>query len=30
LTSSAAWMIPAVAGMAGAGLYLAKLRPNRD
>jgi len=30
LTSSAAWMIPAVAGIAGTGLYLVKFRANRD
>ncbi|MDH3277043.1 MAG: hypothetical protein OEL77_03115 [Nitrosopumilus sp.] len=30
LASSAVWMIPAVAGIAGAGLYLVKLRANRD
>jgi len=30
LTSSAVWMIPTVAGIAGAGLYLVKLRANRD
>jgi hypothetical protein len=30
LTGSAAWMIPAVAGIAGAGIYLVKLRTNRD
>ncbi|MFQ5440467.1 MAG: hypothetical protein ACE5DL_03290 [Nitrosopumilaceae archaeon] len=30
LTSSAAWMIPAIAGIAGAGVYLVKLRANRD
>jgi len=30
LTGSAAWMIPAVAGIAGAGIYLVKLRANRD
>ncbi|MDH3277045.1 MAG: hypothetical protein OEL77_03125 [Nitrosopumilus sp.] len=30
LASSAVWMIPAVAGIAGAGLYLFKLRANRD
>ena len=30
LTSSAVWMIPAVAGIAGAGIYLVKLRTNRD
>ena len=30
LTGSAAWMIPAFAGIAGAGIYLVKLRTNRD
>ena len=30
LTSSAVWMIPTVAGIAGAGIYLVKLRTNRD
>jgi len=30
LSSSAVWMIPAVAGIAGAGLYLIKFRMNRD
>lgn len=30
LTSSAAWMIPAVAGIAGAGIYLIKSKANRD
>ncbi|MFQ5440813.1 MAG: hypothetical protein ACE5DL_05055 [Nitrosopumilaceae archaeon] len=30
LTGSAAWMIPAVAGIAGAGIYLVKLRTNRE
>jgi len=30
LASSAVWMIPAVAGIAGAGIYLVKLRANRD
>lgn len=30
LVSSAVWMIPAVAGIAGAGIYLVKLRTNRD
>jgi hypothetical protein len=30
LTGSAAWMIPAVAGIAGAGVYLVKTRVNRD
>ncbi|MFQ5440099.1 MAG: hypothetical protein ACE5DL_01410 [Nitrosopumilaceae archaeon] len=30
LTSSAAWMIPTLAGIAGAGIYLVKLRTNRD
>ena len=30
LASSAAWMIPAVAGIAGAGIYLVKTRTNRD
>ena len=29
LTGSAAWMIPAVAGIAGAGIYLVKFRVNR-
>ncbi len=29
LASSAVWMIPIVAGIAGAGLYLVKLRTNR-
>jgi hypothetical protein len=28
--SSMIWMVPAVAGFAGAGLYLVKLRANRD
>jgi len=30
LTSSAVWMIPTVAGLAGAGIYLVKLRANSD
>ncbi|HUT05123.1 MAG TPA: DUF1194 domain-containing protein [Nitrosopumilaceae archaeon] len=30
LASSAIWMIPAVAGIAGAGIYLVKSRNNRD
>jgi len=30
LTSSAVWMIPTVAGIAGAGIYLVKFRSNRD
>jgi len=30
LTSSAVWMIPTLAGIAGAGVYLVKLRANRD
>jgi len=30
LASSAVWMIPAVAGIAGAGIYLVKSRTNRD
>ena len=30
LTSSAVWMIPTLAGIAGAGIYLVKLRTNRD
>jgi hypothetical protein len=30
LTSSAIWMIPAVAGLAGVGVYLVKYRANRD
>ena len=30
LASSAVWMIPAVAGIAGAGIYLVKTRANRD
>ena len=30
LTSSAIWMIPTIAGLAGAGLYLVKFRTNRD
>ena len=30
LSSSAVWIIPAVAGIAGTGLYLVKLRTNRD
>ncbi|MDH3277041.1 MAG: hypothetical protein OEL77_03105 [Nitrosopumilus sp.] len=30
LASSAVWMIPSVAGIAGAGIYLVKLRANRD
>ena len=30
LTSSAAWMIPAVAGIASVGIYLVKTRTNRD
>ena len=30
LTSSAVWMIPTLAGIAGAGIYLMKLRTNRD
>jgi hypothetical protein len=30
LASSAVWMIPTLAGIAGAGIYLVKLRANRD
>jgi len=30
LTSSAVWMIPTLVGITGAGLYLVKLRANRD
>ncbi|HUU48111.1 MAG TPA: myxococcus cysteine-rich repeat containing protein [Nitrosopumilaceae archaeon] len=30
LTGSAAWMIPTVAGIAGAGLYLVKFRSNKE
>ncbi|MDH3276694.1 MAG: hypothetical protein OEL77_01435 [Nitrosopumilus sp.] len=30
LASSAVWMVPAVVGIAGAGLYLVKFRTNRD
>jgi len=30
LTSSMAWMIPAVAGLAGAGIYLVKYRTNKE
>ena len=30
LTSSVMWIIPTVAGLAGAGVYLVKLRTNRD
>ena len=30
LTGSAVWMIPTIAGIAGAGIYLVKLRTNRD
>lgn len=30
LTSSAVWMIPTIAGITGAGIYLVKLRTNRD
>jgi hypothetical protein len=30
LASSAVWMIPTIAGIAGAGVYLLKLRANRD
>jgi len=30
LTSSATWVIPTVAGIAGAGIYLVKFRSNRD
>ena len=30
LTSSAVWMIPTIAGLAGAGIYLVKFRANRD
>ena len=30
LTSSVVWMIPTIAGLAGAGIYLAKFRANRD
>jgi hypothetical protein len=30
LTSSAVWMIPAVLGLAGAGVYLVKFRANRE
>ena len=30
LASSAVWMIPAVAGIAGTGIYLVKFRANRD
>ncbi len=30
LTSSAIWMIPTLAGLAGAGLYLVKFRTNKE
>jgi hypothetical protein len=30
LASSAVWMIPVVAGIAGASIYLVKFRTNRD
>lgn len=30
LTSNAIWIIPSVAGIAGAGIYLVKFRDNRD
>lgn len=30
LTGSATWMIPALAGLAGAGIYLLKFRANRE
>ncbi len=30
LSTSAVWMIPAVAGLAGVGVYLVKFRANRD
>lgn len=30
LTASAVWMVPAIAGIAGAGVYLVKLRANRE
>jgi len=30
LTSMSVWMIPAVAGLAGVGVYLVKFRANRD
>ncbi|MDH3278508.1 MAG: hypothetical protein OEM21_10470 [Nitrosopumilus sp.] len=30
LASSAVWIIPTIAGIAGAGVYLVKLRTNRD
>jgi len=30
LTGSAVWMIPTIAGIAGAGMYLIKFRTNRD
>jgi len=30
LASSAVWMVPAVAGIAGAGIYLVKFRAGRD
>jgi len=30
LTSMSMWMIPTVAGLAGAGVYLVKFRANRD
>lgn len=30
LASSAVWMIPAIAGIAGAGIYLVKTRSSRD
>jgi len=30
LTSMSLWMIPTVAGIAGAGIYLVKFRANRD
>ena len=30
LASSAVWMIPTVAGIAGAGIYMVKFRANRD
>ena len=30
LSSMSLWMIPAIAGIAGAGVYLVKFRANRD
>jgi len=30
LTSMSVWMVPAVVGLAGVGVYLVKFRANRD